>query len=117
LTQCAGVAGRASEAYRQDDTCAPLLRACAHDAQRLMAEDDDAAACCAALFDVEAAGSAAAAAALARVPQRKGSYADAAYWRSRYSAELVAVGDAAPPPQYEWCVCFTPHATLCALCP
>lgn len=66
------------------------------------AEDDDAAACCAALFDSEAAGSAAAAAALARVPQRKGSYADAAYWRSRYSAELAAAGDARAYTPYEW---------------
>lgn len=73
---------------------APLMRSCE-------AEDDDAAACCAALFDSEAAGSAAAAAALARVPQRKG-YADAAYWRSRYSAELAAAGDARAYTPYEW---------------
>ena len=78
---------------------APLMRGAAE-------EDDAAAECCAALFDDVAAGSCAAAAALARVPQRKASYADASYWRGRYAAELAAAaeegGGSAPPPPYEW---------------
>ena len=84
------------------------------------AEDSESAECVAALFDDVAAGSCAARAALARVPQRKASYADAAYWRGRYAAELAAAAAAAgaadaPPPPYEWHVALHVSWQACVL--
>ena len=99
-----------------------LRRSCGH--ARLMraadeAEEEGSAECVAALFDDVAASSCAAQAALARVPRRKASYADAAYWRGRYAAELAAAAAAAgaadaPPQPYEWHVALPllPRAAL-----
>lgn len=65
------------------------------------AEEADEGACAAALFTEGADDAAARAAAYARVPCRKGDYADATFWATRYAAEAAAAGGTVP--LYDWC--------------